>query len=289
MARGASSHFSLKRVEYDRYYPTVLGVLQNSGFLVLDAERTDDRAFLQGLPRTGEGAGIEIEIRRRPKGVDVHVLVVPHQDLPQEKGRFLMKQGVFGTLQSDPASDRTLADVLPGLRRDEGQRQVDPRFRRTPTNIPEWIFFNLKGGTMTWVLGTVIGLTGAAYLLFWAPEGPYRKNDALMGALLLVLAPWWSGIWGRSAARGLVAAFVTVAIPVTFYVVSALNWALPDLARDPQISLITVFLDALKGPAGIAVPLILGILSGIIGAIAGVIGGRIFPLQMKQSRSSESI
>src|SRR3989442_12059260 len=74
MARGASSHFSLKRVEYDRYYPTVLGVLQNSGFLVLDAERTDDRAFLQGLPRTGEGAGIEIEIRRRPKGVDVHVL-----------------------------------------------------------------------------------------------------------------------------------------------------------------------------------------------------------------------
>src|SRR3989442_260453 len=209
MARGASSHFSLKRVEYDRYYPTVLGVLQNSGFLVLDAERTDDRAFLQGLPRTGEGAGIEIEIRRRPKGVDVHVLVVPHQDLPQEKGRFLMKQGVFGTLQSDPASDRTLADVLPGLRRDEGQRQVDPRFRRTPTNIPEWIFFNLKGGTMTWVLGTVIGLTGAAYLLFWAPEGPYRRNDALMGALLLVLAPWWSGIWGRSAARGLVAAFVS--------------------------------------------------------------------------------
>src|SRR2546428_10197215 len=102
MARGASSHFSLKRVEYDRYYPTVLGVLQNSGFLVLDAERTDDRAFLQGLPRTGEGAGIEIEIRRRPKGVDVHVFVVPPQNLPQGKARFRLKQAGFETFQSDP-------------------------------------------------------------------------------------------------------------------------------------------------------------------------------------------
>ncbi len=287
MARGASSHFSLKRAEYDRYYPTVLGVLQNSGFLVLDADRDENRAFLQGLPRSGVGPGVEIEIRRRrPKGLDIHVLVVPHEDLPQEKGRFLMRQGVFGTLQSDPASERTLADILPGLRRDEMERPLDPRFRRTPTNIPEWIFFNLKGGTATWFLGTVIGLTGAAYLLFWAPEGPYRRNDPLMVGLLLVLAPWWSGIWGRSASRGLVAAFVTVWLPTTFYVVSALGWAFPGLSRPPGIALIEVLLGALQGPVGIAVPVILGVLSGIVGAIAGVIGGRIFPLQMKQSAES---
>jgi hypothetical protein len=287
MARGASSHFSLKRAEYDRYYPTVLGVLQNSGFLVLDADRDENRAFLQGLPRSGVGPGIEIEVRRRPKGIDIHVLVVPHEDLPQEKGRFLMRQGVFGSLQSDPASERTLAGILPGLRRDGMERQVDPRFRRTPTNIPEWIFFNLKTGTVTWFLGTVIGLTSAAYLLFWAPEGPYRQNGPLMTGLLLVLAPWWSGIWGRSALRGLIAAFVTVSLPVTFYVVSALGWAFPGLTRPPGISLIQVLLASIQGPAGIAVPVILGILSGIVGAIAGVIGGRIFPLRVK--RSAESI
>ena len=136
MARGASSHFSLKRVEYDRYYPTVLGVLQNSGFLVMDADRDENRAFLQGLPRSGAGSGVEIEIRRKPKGLDIHVLVVPHEDLPQEKGQFLMKRGVFGTLQSDPASERTLAGILPALRRDNMERAVDPSFRRTPTNIP---------------------------------------------------------------------------------------------------------------------------------------------------------
>ena len=286
MARGASSHFSLKKAEYDRYYPTVLGVLQNSGFLVLDADRDENRALLQGLPRSGVGPGVEIEIRRRPKGLDIHVLVVPHEDLPQEKGRFLMRQGVFGTLQSDAASERTLANILPGLRRDNMERQVDQQFRRTPTNIPEWIFFNLRTGTVTWFLGTVIGLTGAAYLLFWAPDGPYRQNDPLMAGLLLVLAPWWSGIWGRSAFRGLVAAFVTVALPVTFYVVSALGWALPGL-RPPGIALIQVLLGSLPGPAGIAVPVILGVLSGIVGAIAGVIGGRIFPLKMK--RPAESI
>ncbi len=286
MARGASSHFSLKRSEYDRYYPTVLGVLQNSGFLVLDADRDENRAFLQGLPRSGVGPGVEIEIRRRPKGLDVHVLVVPHEDLPQEKGRFLMRQGVFGSLQRDAASERTLADILPGLRRDDIVRPLDPRFRRTPTNIPQWIFFNLKTGRVTWFLGTLIGLTGAAYLLFWAPEGPYRQNDPLMAGLLLILAPWWSGIWGRSAARGLAAAFVTVALPVAFYVISALDWALPGLSRPPGISLIGVLIGSLPGAAGIAVPVILGVLSGIVGAIAGVIGGRIFPLQMKQPAES---
>jgi len=287
MARGASSHFSLKRAEYDRYYPTVLGVLQNSGFLVMDADRDENRAFLQGLPRSGAGPGVEIEIRRRPKGLDIHVLVVPHEDLPQEKGQFLMRQGVFGTLQSDPASERTLAGILPALRRDNMERAVDPSFRRTPTNIPEWIFFNLKTGTATWFLGTVIGLTGAAYLLFWAPEGPYRQNSPLMTGLLLVLAPWWSGIWGRSALRGLAGAFVTVSLPVTFYVVSALGWGFPGLTRPPGITLIQVLLVSIQGPAGIAVPVILGILSGIVGAIAGVIGGRIFPLKVK--RSAESI
>src|SRR2546426_6332632 len=102
MARGASSHFSLKRAEYDRYYPTVLGVLQNSGFLVMDADRDENRAFLQGLPRSGEGPGVEIEIRRKPKGLDIHVLVVPHEDLPPEKGQFLMRRCVCCTLPSGP-------------------------------------------------------------------------------------------------------------------------------------------------------------------------------------------
>src|SRR3989442_1659895 len=161
MARGASSHFSLKRAEYDRYYPTVLGVLQNSGFLVMDADRDENRAFLQGLPRSGAGPGVEIEIRRRPKGLDIHVLVVPHEDLPQEKGQFLMRQGVFGTLQSDPASERTLAGILPALRRDNMERAVDPSFRRPPPNIPEWIFFNLKKGTPPWFLGILSGIVGA--------------------------------------------------------------------------------------------------------------------------------
>ena len=287
MARGASSHFSLKRAEYDRYIPVVMGVLQNSGFLVMDSDRSEGRAFLQEMPRSAEGPGIEIEIRRRPKGVDVHVLVVPYEDLPEEKGRFLMRQGVFGALQRDAASEKTLEEILPGLRRDDMERPVDPQFRRTPTNIPEWIFFNLKTGSVTWFLGTVIGLTGASYLLFWAPDGPYRQNGPLMTGLLFVLAPWWSGIWARSAKRGFVAGFVTVLIPAAFYTVSALGYGLPGLYRPPGISVMDGVIRAFSGAAGLAAPIVLGIAAGIPAMIAGVIGGRIFPLRMK--RASESI
>jgi len=219
--------------------------------------------------------------------VDVHVLVVPHEDLPQDKGQFLMRRGVFGNLQPDAASSKVLADILPALRRDDSEKRVDPHFARTPTNIPEWIFFNLRGGTVTWFLGTVLGTLGAAYLLFWAPDGTYRFNDTLIGVLLLILAPWWSGIWARSAARGFVAGFVTVLLPTIPYVVSALGIGAPGLKRNPGIGVIDALLAQIGGAAGLAAPIVLGLLAAISGTIAGVIGGKIFPTRMK--RSAESI
>ena len=289
MVRGASSHFSLKRTDYVAYYPLVLGVLQSSGFLVLDAERGEDRAYLQGHPRSGEGPGVEIEVRRRPKGVDVHVLVVPHEDIPEEKGRFLIRQGVFGSLEQDAASSRALAEILPSLRRDDTEKRLDPHFARTPTNIPEWIFFNLRGGTVTWFLGTLLGTLGAAYLLFWAPDGVYRYNAALIGALLLVLCPWWSGIWARAAARGFVAGFFTVVIPATVYVIAALGWAAPGLHRDPGVWMIDTLMGSLAGSLGLVAPIVLGLLAAVPGMIAGIVGGRIFPTRMRRGEPSEHI
>jgi len=289
MVRGASSHFSLKGTDFDSYYSLALGVLQNFDFLVGDALRLEDRALLRAIPRSGAGPGAELELRRRPKGVDVHVLVVPSEELPTEPGQFLMRQGAFVALDSDPASAAMMTDLLPALRRDDEQKRVDPRFARTPTNIPEWIFFNLTGGSVTWFLATVLATTGAAYLLFWAPDGPYRENSFLIGALLLVLAPVWSGMWARSAGRGFVAAFVTVGIPVTIYVVAALGWGLTDLRRVPGVYTIDAFLTSLAGSSGIFVPFLLGILAAGVGAGAGIIGGRIFPTRMKHPKSSEPI
>src|SRR3990172_8663890 len=99
MVRGAAAHFFLKEEEYERYYPLVLGVFQNNEFLVADSDRVEDRSILKGIPRSGSGHGLEVEIRRRPKGVDVHVLVVPLDELPEEPGRYLSREGVCATLQ----------------------------------------------------------------------------------------------------------------------------------------------------------------------------------------------
>jgi hypothetical protein len=278
----------MKKTDYAAYYTLVLGVLQNSGFLVADMERGEDRAFLKGIPRSHSGSGIEIELRRRkPKGVDVHILVVPHEDISQEPGRFLMKAGAFTFLQTDTTSTKTLEGMLPALQRDETERRVDPRFARTPTNVPKWIFFNLRGGRVTWFLGTVVGTLAAAYLVFWAPDGEYRFNSALIGSLLLILAPWWSGIWARSAARGFVAGFMTVLIPAVVYVISALGWALPGLRRDPGVWTIDMLMGSLEGSLGLIAPVLLGLLAAMPGAIAGVVGGRIFPTRMRRAKSSE--
>jgi len=290
MARGAASHFLLKRTDFETYYPLLLGVLQNTGFLVADAKRGEDRALLKALPRSGMGSGLEVELRRRHKGVDVHILVVPHEDIPGESGRFLMHRGHFAFLHKDSASARTLAEILPSLRPDDSQRPpLDPHFAKTPSHVPDWIFFNTQGGAVTWLLGTAIGTIAAAYLLFWAPDGPYRENSFLIGALLLVLAPVWSGMWARSAGRGFVAAFVTVGLPVTIYVVAALGWGLTDLRRVPGVYTIDAFLTSLAGSSGIFVPFLLGILAAGVGAGAGIIGGRIFPTRMKHPKSSEPI
>jgi len=290
MVRGASSHFSLKGTDFDSYYSLALGVLQNFDFLVGDALRLEDRALVRAIPRSGAGSGVELELRRRPKGVDVHVLVVPYEELPTDKGQFLMRMGAFVAVQSDPASDTTLADIVPSLRRDDMHRRVDQRFVRTPTNIPEWIFFNLTGGSVTWFLATVLAMTAAAYLLFWAPDGPYRTNNLLIAGLLLIIAPWFAGIFSRTASRGFVAGFLTVMVPAVFYVVAALGWGLPSLRRTPGIMAIDVFLLSMfQGGMALLVPPVLGFLAGIPAAIAGVIGGRLFPIRMRRARSSEPI
>src|SRR2546425_1175718 len=164
-----------------------------------------------------------------------------------------------------------------------------PHFARTPTNIPEWIFFNLRGGTVTWFLGTLLGTLGAAYLLFWAPDGVYRYNAALIGALLLVLCPWWSGIWARAAARGFVAGFFTVVIPATVYVIAALGWAAPGLHRDPGVWMIDTLMGSLAGSPGLVAPIVLGLLAAVPGMIAGIVGGRIFPTRMRRGEPSEHI
>jgi len=290
MTRGAAAHFSLKRTEFDPYYTLLLGVIQNQGLLVADVDRSEDRALMKALPRSGMVPGVELELRRRTRGVDVHVLVAPHEDFPAQKGRFLMHSRHFAFLHKDAASARTLSEIMPALRRTETQRPLDPHFAATPSHIPNWIFFNIRGGgAMTWFLGTAIGTIGAAYLLFWAPDGPYRYNGYLIGAFLLVLAPWWSGMWARSATRGFVAAFVTVVIPVTLYVIAALGWGLTGLRRDPGVYTIDTFLASLTGSTGMVVPFLLGILAAGVGAIAGIIGGRIFPNRMKHPQSSELI
>ena len=289
MVRGASSHFSMRGTDLDSYYPLALGVLQNFDFLIGDALRLEDRALLRAIPRYGGGPGVELELRRRPKGVDIHVLVVPSEDLPGDPGVFLMRQGAFVGLRSDAASDTLMKDLLPALRRDDMQRTRDPRFVRTPTNIPEWIFFNMTGGSVTWFLATVLATFGAAYLLFWAPEGAYRTNNLLVAGLLMIIAPWFGGIFSRTAARGFVAGFVTVALPAAVYTVSALGWGLGGLYRAPGVEAIDVFLVMFQGGAAILVPVVLGFLSGIPATIAGIVGGRLFPIRMKRARSSEPI
>lgn len=286
MVRGAAAHFFLKGEEYERYYPLVLGVFQNNGFLVADSGRIEDRSILKGIPRSGSGSGLEVEIRRRPKGVDVHVLVVPLDELLQEPGRYVSREGVFATLQPDAASGSMLRLLLPSLKREgEGPRR-DPRFDRRPHQVPSWIFFDLKGGAVSGVLGTALGTVAAAYLLFWAPEGAYRSNDALLAVLLFVLAPWFSGIWARSAIRGAAAGFITVFLPTLFYAISALGFGLPGLFRAPGMPTVDTFFEVFGGLA-LIVPAALGLLGAFPGGIAGAVGGRIFPLREPEPKATD--
>lgn len=278
MVRGAATHLFLRGQEYERYYPLVLGVFQNNGFLVEDSARVEDRSILKGIPRSGSGFGVEVEMRRRPKGVDVHVLVVPLQDLPQEPGRFLSREGVFGTLRPDPGSRLLLHQLLRSLKReDEGPRR-DPQFDRRPHQVPSWILFDLKGGAVFGILGTAVGTAAASYLLFWAPDGPYRSNEALLGIVLFVLTPWFSGIWARSGARGAAGGFLTVLLPLLFYAISALGYGLGGLVRPPGLPTVDSLMDVF-GAAAVIVPAALGLLGAIPGAIAGAVGGKIFPLR----------
>lgn len=276
MPRGASAHFFLANTDYEGFYPLVLGVFQNYGYLVADSERGEERSLLKGIPRAGSGEGVEVEIHRKPRGVNVHVLVAPLADFPREAGRFLSREGVFATLQYDSGSQTTLAALLPALRREDRRPPPDPRFDRRPHSIPAWLFFNLKGGAVTGLLGTALGTIGAMYLLIWAPPGPYRSNDALM-AVLLVLAPWFSGIWTRSAKRGFTAGFLTVVLPAALYAVHALGYV-TILQPAASMPLIDALLTSFGNLAYIA-PLALGLLAAIPGAIAGIVGGRIFPLR----------
>lgn len=270
-------------MNYEEYYPIVLGVLQNNDFLVADAERLEDRSFVKGSPRSGAGVGVEIEIRRRPKGVDAHVLVVPFEDLPREPGTFLIRQGAFGYLRGDPASRDTLDALLPSLRRDDfADRPTDPRFARGPSHIPEWIFFDLQGGAVTFFLGTLLGTVATMYLLFASPDGLYRGNPALLAGFLLILAPWFAGMLARTVPRGYVAGLVTVALPVALYVVSALGLGLPGLRRDPGVPVIDAIIGVLPGPAGLAAAAVLGLSAGLPGAIAGAVGGRIYPIRVRR-------
>lgn len=286
MVRGAAAHFFLKEEEYERYYPLVLGVFQNNGFLVANSDRVEDRSILKGIPRSGSGHGLEVEIRRRPKGVDVHVLVVPLDELPEEPGRYLSREGVFATLQPDARSGSTLNHLLPSLKRVGGGPRRDPQFDRRPHQVPSWIFFDLTGGAVSGVLGTVLGTVAAAYALFWAPDGAYRSNEALLAVLLFVLAPWFSGIWARSAIRGAAAGFVTVFVPILLYAVSALGYGLPDLLRAPGMPTVDTFLDVFGGLA-LIVSAALGVLGAVPGAIAGGVGGKIFPLREPEPKSTD--
>ena len=282
MVRGAADHFFLKGMDYEGYYPIVLGVFQNNDFLVADTDRVEDRAIVKGIPRSGSGLAMEIEIRRRPKGVDVHVLLVPLEALPRETGRFLSRQGTYVSLSTDPACQAKLKEVLPSLKREFETRPTDPRFAHTPLHIPEWVFFNLRGGSVTWFIGILLGILGGAYFLLWSPNVLYRDNDALNQGLLFLIVPWFAGIWARTVVRGYVAGFLAVALPAVLYVVSAAGLGLPGLARPPGVYLLDGFLSHFSGAAGLLVPAVVGLLTGVSGAIAGAVGGRIFPVEMKR-------
>jgi hypothetical protein len=150
------------------------------------------------------------------------------------------------------------------------------------------------------LLTSALGALGVAYLVFWAPDGEYRFNSILIAALLLGLAPLWSGIWARSAGRGFVAGFVTILIPAMVYVSATLGWGLTGLRREPGVWTIDTLMGSLAGPLGslegslgpippvlLIAPALLGLLAAVPGAIAGAVSGRISHTRMRRARPTE--
>lgn len=279
MVSGAAGHFSMSGWDYDRYVPVVRAALESKELRIVGSKRGDTAVVFQAAPRTVGDRAVEVEVRNRPKAVEVHVLVYPLSILPSEPDRFRIWEGALGTVDSDARSRVLLGELLTALRRDL-DRKPGPGGRRGVERVPNWVFFRFQAGRITWLLGTLIALSGVAYLLFLAPEGAYQDSAAGMAILVLGAFPFIGGLWARSGLRGALTGALAVLLPTVVYAL-AMAGQVTGVASTEALDAIAPA-DQFQGALAVVFPIAFSIAGLVAGGLGGIIWGHVFPILPRQ-------
>jgi len=288
MVHGASKHFGLAGWDYDAYIPIVQGALEDLGFLIVASKSSPDQSIFRAAPRASGSCAVEVDVRRRPKTVDVHVLVYPLAQQPTVPDRFLISEGGLQGFRKDAQSRVLLGELLATLRRDPERTPREVTKRPARGRAPPWLSFQFEGGRLTWLLGSAIALGGVSYVLFFAPEGEYQTNAVAMAVLVFATLPYLGGLWGRSGARGAVTGMLAVYVPTFVYSLAMAGYiatgiasteALASIASRPQFhgNMVSIF------------PIAFGIAGFVVGGVGGILGGLVFPVLPKGSAKTAGI
>lgn len=288
MVHGASTHFGLAGWDYDAYIPIVQGALENLDFLIVASKRSPDRSIFRAAPRASGSCAVEVDVRRRPKTVDVHVLVYPLAQQPTVPDRFLISEGVLRGFRKDAQSRVLLGELLPTLRRDPERRPREATKRPARGRALSWVPFQFEGGRLTWLLGSGIALGGVSYVLFFAPEGEYQTNAAAMALLVFATLPYLGGLWGRSGARGAVTGMLAVYVPTFLYSLAMAGYIATGIASTEALASIASR-PQFQGNMGIIFPIAFGIAGFVAGGVGGILGGLVFPVLPKGSAKTAGI
>ncbi len=281
MVQGATGHFSMARWDYDAYVPVVRAALENMSLRIVGSKRGDTGVVFQAAPRTVGDRAVEVEVQRRPRAVDVHVLVYPLSLLPSETNRFRIWEGALGTVDNDSQSRVLLGELLTALRRDLDRRPRSGSSSIGAARVPSWVFFGFKAGRITWLLGALLAFGGVSYLLFLAPEGTYQESAAAMALLVFGAFPLLGGLWGRSGLRGAFTGLFAVFIPSILYALAMIGQIFPGLVSTQALAAIASP-GQFQGGMAVILPLAFGIAGLVAGGTGGVIGARVFPLLPKE-------